>query len=238
MEIHLSIIVPFYNEENRLRLSLPLILAFIRQQPFVTELILSNDGSTDHSMAVVSEILKNESYRVLSEPVNQGKGNAVKRGMLAAQGRYVLFSDADLSTPLEEILRFIPYFDKGYDIVIGSRSLASSKVEVHQNALRELMGRVFNLSAQCLTFKNIRDSQCGFKCFTQSAARALFSLQQIPGFAFDAEILYLAQKMGYRIQEEPVLWRNETQSRVKLFSDPIKMFWDLLRIRWIHRRNH
>ena len=237
MEIFLSLVIPFFNEENRLRQSLPQILTFIHQQSFRTELILSNDGSTDQSLKVAAEILKDQPHLILSEPANQGKGTAVRRGMLAAQGKYILFSDADLSTPLSEILRFFPYFDQGFDIVIGSRALDRSKIEIRQAPLREGMGRIFNTIAQFLTFQGIQDSQCGFKCFTREAAQVLFALQKIPGFAFDAEILYLAQKKGYRIKEESVIWRNEPQSRVKLLSDPIKMFCDLVKIRLIHQKD-
>ena len=235
MEFFLSLVIPFYNEETRLQKSLPLIVDFIRAQSFSCELILVDDGSSDSSVRVIEEIMQRFSYQLLHNPVNQGKGNAVKRGMLAAKGKYILFSDTDLSTPLEEAVKFFPSFDEGYDIVIGSRALDRSKVEIRQNPLREFMGRVFNLFAQTLSFKGIQDSQCGFKCFTKKAAHTLFNLQKIPGFAFDAEILYLAQKKGFQIKEESVIWRNESQSRVKILKDSLKMFRDLFRIRWLHR---
>ena len=155
--------------------------------------------------------------------------------MLAAKGQYLLITDADLSTPIEEVRRFLRYLEAGDDIVIGSRALEDSKIEIHQSFYREIMGRVYNLIARAFSFKGIMDSQCGFKCFKSQVAKELFGLQKINGFSFDAEILFLAQKKGYKIREEPVIWRNSSQSRVQLIRDPIAMFFDLIKIRWIHR---
>jgi dolichyl-phosphate beta-glucosyltransferase len=216
--------------------TLDFILAFLKKQPYETEVVICDDGSTDRTVKIASEKLRFSLSQILVNPKNAGKGDAVRRGMLAAKGQYLLFSDADLSTPIEEVRRFLKFLEAGDDIVIGSRALEDSKVEIHQSFHRELMGRIYNLIARALSFKGIMDSQCGFKCFKSAVAKDLFALQKISGFSFDAEILFLAQKKGYKIREEPVIWRNSSQSRVQLIKDPIAMFFDLLKIQWIHRK--
>ena len=237
MEIKLSIIIPAYNEEKRLGLTLEKITAFLKKQPFASEVIVADDGSRDRSAALAREKLEGFQHQVLETPANEGKGSAVRRGMLAACGKYRLFTDADLSTPIEEAPRFLKFLEEGYDAVIGSRGLSNSNVEVPQNALREAMGRIFNVFARLLAFRGIRDSQCGFKAFTAKAAEDLFRRQKLNGFSFDVEIVFLAQRRGYKLLETPVTWRNSEQSRVKLLSDPFAMFLDLLKIRWLHRHD-
>ncbi len=234
-QLLLSIVIPFFNEAERFKRTLPEILNFMTTQTFACELILVDDGSTDQSLETLTSILKPSSYTLLKNAQNEGKGSAVKQGMLAAHGDFVLFSDADLSTPLAEVLRFLPFLHKDYDIVIGSRALSDSRVEVHQNWLREAMGKTFNRLARLASFEGINDSQCGFKCFTKASAQRLFSKQQLKGFAFDAEILFLGQRLGYRILELPVMWVNDPHSRVNLIRDPVKMLLDLCKIRWLHR---
>ncbi len=172
--------------------------------------------------------------RLLLNGRNRGKGFSVRRGMLEACGDFVLFSDADLSTPIEELDKLKAAVDEGYDVAIGSRALAESRVEIHQNFMREMMGRIFNRIARLLTFRGIRDSQCGFKGFRRNAAYDLFGSSRIDGFSFDAEILFLAQKRGYKVKEIPVIWRNSPASKVAIFTDPVKMFWELFLIRMIH----
>lgn len=237
MAPYFSVIIPAYNEEKRLPQSLDSILSFLKKEPYESEIIISDDGSQDATVRLAQEKLKDFPHQVLTVPQNRGKGHAVKQGMLAAKGRFRLFTDADLSTPIEEVRRFLVFLEKDFDVVIGSRALAESRVEIHQNALRETMGRVFNLCARLLSFRGIHDSQCGFKCFRQEAAETIFGLQKLDGFSFDSEIVYLAQKKRYRLLEAPVVWRNSEQTRVRLLSDPINMFLDLLRIRWIHRKS-
>ena len=235
MAPYLSVVIPAYNEEKRLPRSLDDVLAFLKSQKFESEIILSDDGSQDQTVAVAEDRLKGFPHRILTTPHNRGKGNAVRQGMLAATGQYILFTDADQSTPIEEVSRFLTLMQNDYDIVIGSRALPDSQVEIHQPPLREFMGRVFNRIAQLVSFHSIHDSQCGFKCFRQDIAKILFGLQKLDGFSFDSEIIYLAQKKGCRILEAPVIWRNSTQTRVRLLSDPVNMFCDLLKIRWLHR---
>jgi dolichyl-phosphate beta-glucosyltransferase len=231
---HLSVVIPAFNEEKRLPQTLMAVMDFLKRQPYASEIIVSDDGSQDRTVALAKELLKTFPSQILVTPQNRGKGNAVRQGMLAATGAYVLFTDADLSTPIEEVSRFLVHLEKNQDIVIGSRALRASQVEVRQNFLRETMGKVFNLLAQAWAFKGVHDSQCGFKCFRREAAQKLFSLQKLDGFSFDVEIVYLAQKLGYRLLELPVIWRNSAQSRVQVFRDPLMMFWDVLRIRSLH----
>jgi len=234
---HLSVIIPVYNEEKRLKDSLTRTMEYLKSQPYKSEIIVVDDGSEDASVRMTRECLGSFPHKVLENDVNRGKGYAVRQGMLAGEGEYLLFTDADLSTPIEEVKLFLEHLQNGYDCVIGSRGLETSNVEVPQGMIRESMGRVFNFFAVIFSFRGIRDSQCGFKCFKRNVAMEIFARQKLHGFSFDAEILYLAQKMKYKILEAPVTWRNSANSRVRMFSDPPKMFWDLFRIRWLHRNN-
>lgn len=236
-EVELSVIIPAYNETARLGTTLHKVTQFLKQRNLNAEIILVDDGSSDGTADTARPILSKFPGEIIRFSRNQGKGAAVKAGMLKGRGRYLLFTDADLSTPIEEVERMIGYLRAEYDMVLGSRALDRSKVEIRQNFLREAMGKIYNRIAQFLIFKAVKDSQCGFKCFTRKAAKDLFSRQQIKGFSFDAEIVYLAQKGGYRILELPVFWRNSTQSKVSILWDPILMFIDLLRIRWLHRKD-
>jgi len=230
----LSVVIPAYNEEKRLPESLAAALDFLKKQTYASEIIVSDDGSQDRTVAVAEEQLKGFPHQILVAPQNRGKGHAVRQGMLAATGNYLLFTDADFSTPIEEVTKFLAHLEKDQDVVIGSRALPDSKIEIHQNFLRETMGKVFNFLAQSWAFKGVHDSQCGFKAFRREAAHKLFNLQKLDGFSFDVEIVYLTQKLGYRLLELPVIWRNSAQSRVQVFRDPLMMFWDVLRIRSLH----
>lgn len=232
---HLSLVIPMYNEETRIGSTLEKALVYLRSQKYTWEIIVVDDGSSDRSVSVAEKILEGAAGRVLKNPENRGKGYSVKRGMLEAEGEYIIFSDADLSTPIEESEGFLAELKSRYDIVIGSRALKDSRIEVRQSQARELMGKTFNKLARLLAFRDIHDSQCGFKGFRRIAAHDLFSRQKIDGFSFDVEVLYLAQKSGYSILEKPVRWQHVEQSRVRLVSDPLKMFLDLVKIRWIHR---
>ncbi len=232
-----SVIVPAYNEEKRIGQTLRSIRDFARRQGLDCELIAVDDGSTDRTAEVIRqefEGVQGLTCRLLLNGRNRGKGFSVRRGMLEACGDFILFSDADLSTPIEEMDKLKAAVDEGYDVAIGSRALAESRVEIHQNFMREMMGRIFNRIARLLTFRGILDSQCGFKGFRRNAAYDLFGSSRIDGFSFDAEILFLAQKRGYKVKEIPVIWRNSPASKVAIFTDPVKMFWELFLIRMIH----
>ena len=233
----LSIVIPAYNEANRIGDTLRSIRNYLSQKHLDCEVIVSDDGSADNTCLVVEAESKGLNCQILRNPRNKGKGHAVRLGIMKARGDTVLFCDADLSTPIEELEKLLKALENGVDVAIGSRALRQSDVQVHQNVFRETMGKTFNLFARLLTFQGIRDSHCGFKCFRGEIARQLFAQSQIDGFCFDAEIVYLAQRSGYKVQEIPVVWRNSPQSKVHILSDPCSMFWDLCRIRWIHRND-
>ncbi|MBI3306822.1 MAG: glycosyltransferase family 2 protein [Candidatus Omnitrophica bacterium] len=234
-EIYLSVIIPAYNEADRITPTLDKIIKFLKTQSYPSEIILVDDGSKDQTVAVAAERLADFPHFILENQTNHGKGFVVRQGMMKATGKYILFSDADLSTPIEEITGFIKELEQSYDVVIGSRALPGSNVEIHQPFWRENMGRIFNFAARLLSFRGIKDSQCGFKCFKREAAKRLFSMQKLSGFSFDVEIVYLAQRLNYRILEKPVTWRNSPQSRVNAIKDSWSMLQDLFRIRWMHR---
>ncbi|MBI4711045.1 MAG: glycosyltransferase family 2 protein [Candidatus Omnitrophica bacterium] len=233
----ISIVIPAYNETGRIGKTLQSIRRYVTACGSDYEVIVSDDGSTDGTCELVQKEAQGLNYRLLRGAQNKGKGHAVRWGMLAAQGDIVLFTDADLSTPIEELEKIIPLLDSGVDVVIGSRALPQSDVQVHQNFIREGMGKIFNWFARVLVFRGVRDSQCGFKAFRKEAAQRLFSQSKIDGFCFDAEIVYLAQKNGCRLIETPVVWKNDPQSKVHIFSSPWEMFLDLFKIRWLHRND-
>jgi len=232
-EIHLSVIVPAYNEEKRLPKTLREIDKYLKKQDFESEIIVVSDGSTDRTCEVV-ENLKSEiaNLRLICEKINRGKGYGVKIGMLEAKGKYRIFTDADNSTPIDQIEKMWPEFEKGFDIVIGSRDVKGAIIDPPQPLYRRFLGEVFGfLTALILGLWGIKDTQCGFKCFTKEAVEKIFPKCKINRFAFDPEILILAKKMGFKIKEIPVYWRNDPESKVKLKS-MIKMGIDLLKIRW------
>lgn len=232
-DIRLTVVVPAYNEASRIDASLTRILEYLNASPSSSELIVVVDGSTDDTLRRAEAAQPGRvSLRVIHSHVNHGKGFAVRQGMLAARGRYVLFSDTDLSTPIEEAGRLVTAIEEGADVAIGSRSLAGSDVRVRQPLWRESMGRAFNWFVQRLALPGIIDSQCGFKCFRREAARRLFERQRLDGFAFDVEVLYLARVFGYRIVEVPVVWIDEPNSKVHPVRDSAQMLLDLARIRW------
>lgn len=235
----LSIIVPAYNEELRIGKTIESILQYLLKKDWDYEILVVDDGSSDQTVEVVKKAFGDCGIhkKIIQNERNRGKGYSVKRGMLEATGDFLLFTDADLSTPISDVEMMITALNQGADVAIGSRDLSDSQVEIHQNFLRELMGKVFNRLARLLTFKGIHDSQCGFKCFRHNAAKEIFSLQKIDGFSFDVEIVYLAQRLGYQVREVPVVWRNSPASRVNVLSDPLKMFIDLFRIRLIHLKD-
>lgn len=237
-DIFLSIVIPAYNEEHRISTTLDSVKNFVAKQPYRSEIIVVDDGSRDRTVEIATQKLQGISHQILRSQVNQGKGDAVRKGMLAAHGQYVVFTDADLSTPIVEVTRLLDHFSKGYDLIIGSRGLPDSNVEIRQNVLRQAMGKCFNRIAQFFSFRGVQDSQCGFKGFRRDVAQDLFRRQKLAGFSFDAEIIFLAQKSGYRLLEMPVTWRNAEQSRVHVVKDSIKMLMDLMRIRWMHRHSH
>ncbi|MCP3982006.1 MAG: glycosyltransferase family 2 protein [bacterium] len=234
---HLSVVIPAYNEEARLGPSLARVLDYLDRNRIDGEVLVVDDGSSDGTEHVAHEMLDGGPGRVLVNPENRGKGYSVRQGVLAARGRWVLMSDADLSTPIEEHARLAEVArDRDLDVVIGSRGLPDSKIEVAQNALRQTMGKTFNVVMRIATGLPFSDTQCGFKLMDGERVRPLFERMVVDRFAFDVELLYLCTRFDLSVLEVPVVWRNSPMSRVGLFSDPLNMLYDVLRIRWRFRR--
>jgi dolichyl-phosphate beta-glucosyltransferase len=231
---YLSVVIPAYNEALRIGKSLESIRRHFSGKPYEIELIVVDDGSTD----AMPPLLDNARgawpvVRVLRNPANQGKGYSVRRGVLEARGRLVLFTDADLSTPIEEVDRLMAALESsGADVVIGSRGLDRTRIGVHQPWWREIGGMVFNRIVQFMTRLKLRDTQCGFKLFRTETARKVFQAQRVMGFGFDPEILFLVQRMGRSIVEMPVEWNNDPASKVRIVRDTSRMFWELVLLRW------
>jgi dolichyl-phosphate beta-glucosyltransferase len=231
--MYLSVVIPAYNEELRIGQTLRVIRAYLRQQPFTAEILVVDDGSQDGTAATVNAFAAAlPPIRLLRNGRNRGKGFSVRQGFLHADGEYLLFSDADLSTPIEEVEKLLAALREPCDIAIGSRALPESRVEVHQPRYREYLGRLFNRCVQTFAVPGIQDTQCGFKCFRRETALAICDRMTAEGFGFDVEMLYLARRLGYRVREVPVVWRNSPQSRVRMWQDPVSMLGDLWRIRW------
>jgi dolichyl-phosphate beta-glucosyltransferase len=226
----LSIVIPAYNEEARLPSTLEAIATYLRTKNFpAVEVIVVDDGSRDGTAALVE---RTPNVRLLKNPGNRGKGYAVRHGMLEAKGDWILYSDADLSAPIEELDKLLAAAEaQKVDIAIGSRAVDRSLVGVHQNAIREFSGRVFNVVMRVATGIPFRDTQCGFKLFRGSAAREVFSRQVLDGFSFDVEDLMIAKTLGLRAIEVPVVWNNVEGTKVSPISG-IKSFSDLVGIRW------
>ena len=232
-DIFLSVVIPAYNEEQRIAGTLEQIYTYLEQQSYTFEVIVVDDGSTDLTVEVVKGIVKRFGHgTVLQRKENRGKGYSIRQGVFQARGTYILFSDADLSTPIQEVDKLLRLVQQGYDIAFGSRGLKDSDICVHQAWYREGMGKIFNRIARLLRLTEFSDTQCGFKCFRANVAKALFSRQKIDHFSFDVEILALALQDGYTVEEAPVQWYNEPHSRVHVWIDSLKMLRDLLRIRY------
>lgn len=234
--MHLSVIIPAYNEEKRLAKTLNSINDYLSKQNYDSEILVVDNGSTDDTVGVVRMLGgKIKGLRLVSGQAGRGKGFAVKKGTLEARGDYRIFTDADNSTPIEQIEKMWPYFRQDYDVVIGSRDIKGSLLDPPQPFLRKMiLGKGFRLLRKFIIgLWNIQDTQCGFKCFTEKAALNIFPKITIMGFSFDAEVLFIAQKLGYKIKEVPVHWKNDLESKVK-FGDTIKMAMDLIKIRLHH----
>jgi len=229
----LSVVIPAYNEESRLGPTLARIQHYLAAQSYQAEIIVVDNASAD----ATSEVARRAGARVLREPL-RGKGAAVRAGMLAAHGQYVLFSDADLSTPIEEVERLMAALSAGHEVAIASRALPESKLPVRQPWYRELVGRLGNVLVRMLAVRGIADTQCGFKLFPRELAQRLFGAQRMRGIAFDMEILFLGQRLGLKIAEVPVTWVDDPDSRISRVRDSLDAIKDLLRIRlnWMRGR--
>jgi len=233
----LSIVIPAYNEEKRIGESLDRVLEFLTGASYQADVIVVNDGSNDRTALLVQERVPRyraagHDLRLLTNKPNRGKGYSVKRGLTEARGQIVLFSDADLSSPITEAPKLIePIFNNVADVTFGSRALNRKLIGKRQPLLRDLGGRVFNILMQTITGLRYKDTQCGFKAFRREAALPVFQLQSIERFGFDPEILYIAKKRGLKLLEIPVVWNDAEGSTLNYFTDSIKMFLDLMRIR-------
>ncbi|QPJ65190.1 MAG: glycosyltransferase family 2 protein [Candidatus Nitrohelix vancouverensis] len=228
---YLSVVIPAYNEAVRLRKTLPLVREFFQAQEFTWELVLVDDGSVDGTADILGEFFEPHEARAVSLPANRGKGYAVRTGVLESKGKLVLISDADLSTPLKEFATLQSCLEEGFDVAIGSRSLANSNIVVRQAWYREGMGRFFNFLVQTIALKGFIDTQCGFKCFEREKLLSVIQSMRIDGFSFDVELLYIAMKKGFSVKEVAVEWRHMEASRVRIWIDPARMILDLFKIR-------
>jgi dolichyl-phosphate beta-glucosyltransferase len=226
----LSVVIPAFNEALRLPRTLRAIRAYLGERGHSYEIVVVDDGSADDTAARAAAA-GGADVRVLRNDRNRGKGYSVKRGMLGANGARRLMTDADLSTPIEDLPRLMARMDEGYDVVIASRALPGAKIEIHQPWYRENMGRVFNLLVRAVAVPGLHDTQCGFKLFAAEAAEDAFGAARMDGFAFDVEVLVIARARGRRVAEVPVTWRNDAATRVGALKG-FRAFLDVLRIRW------
>jgi len=233
-ETYLSVIIPAYNEARRLPKTLTEIDKYLRKQSYDYEILVVNDGSRDKIAEVVRCLTPGVKHlRLIDNKENKGKGAVVRQGMLEAKGEFRLFTDADNSTSIDQLEKMWPEFEKGSDIVIGSRDVKGAVLNPPQPWLRNvILGEGFRLLRKIIVgLWELGDTQCGFKCFTKKAAENIFPKCKIDRFAFDPEILVIAKKLGYKIKEIPVYWKNDPESKVK-FKSMIKMLIDLFKIRW------
>jgi dolichyl-phosphate beta-glucosyltransferase len=226
----LSIIIPALNEANRLPVALAKIDAFLRQQSYTAEVIVVENGSTDDTVGVVQRYAADHPYVKLIAGVPRGKGRAVKRGMLEACGDYRFICDVDLSMPIEEITKFLPPHLDSYDIAIGSREAKGAK-RYNEPYYRHLMGRINNFLVKLIAVRGFEDTQCGFKSMNRRAAEDIFRVQRINGIGFDIELLFIAQKRGYRIAEVPINWYFNADSRMRLVQDSLGIIREMFEIR-------
>jgi glycosyltransferase involved in cell wall biosynthesis len=227
-----SIVIPAFNEAARIGSTISRIQEFLGEFPFPHELIIVDDGSADDTAKIVEQS-RAPGLRLLHNDANHGKGHAVRQGVLASRGDYVLFTDADLSAPIEELVKLLDVaLKENADVVIGSRAVDRSMIAKRQSLLRESGGIVFNLVVRMLLGLRLQDTQCGFKLFKRDRMENIFKKQTIPGFGFDPELLFLAAKSNLKIREVPVRWSHAEGSKIRFLRDGIRMFLDLVRIRW------
>jgi dolichyl-phosphate beta-glucosyltransferase len=228
-----SIVIPAYNESSRLRPTLDALLRYVHEKKWDVEILVVNDGSSDDTAQVVREYGKaHPEVLLLENPGNRGKGFSVRNGMLHARGDICLFTDADLSSPIEEAQKLLAAINQGADVVIGSRWLKSELQTERQPLYRQAFGRIFNLVLRIVLGMRFVDTQCGFKAFRRNAVQRIFPLQKIERWGFDPEILYLARRASLRVDEVPVAWAHSEGTRLNPVRDGIRMFGEVLRIRW------
>ena len=228
----LSVVVPAYNEEERLPRTLARLHEYYSGQGYTYEVIVVSDGSSDGTAELVREFsAQHPQFRVVDYRPNRGKGYAVRTGIEEATGELILFCDADLATPQEETEKLLDHMRQGADVAFGSRPLRDSKLEIHQPFYREMLGRFFNKLVQLMAVRGIEDTQCGFKMFTSKAAHEIFRRCTLDGFSFDFEALMIGRDLGYRMDEVPIRWAHQEGSKVVLLRDGPRMLRDLFKLR-------
>ena len=229
-----SFVIPVYNEANRINRAFSALSSFRAPKGIkIEEIIFVNDGSTDNTLQLLRAFKTKFHKHIITYKKNQGKGYAVRKGMLASRSEYTLLMDADISTPISQIEKFLPFMKAELDVIIGTRKNGHSTVTVHQPWIRENMGRVFTaISRSILSVKNITDFTCGFKMFRSEAKLAIFSRAKINRWGYDSEIIFLARKLGFYMVEKAVIWADQKNTRVNLFRDSINSFKELLEIRY------
>jgi dolichyl-phosphate beta-glucosyltransferase len=228
-----SIVIPAYNEAARIAATLERVLAYLTERGWKAEIVVVNDGSTDNTVAVVRQyIQKHSALRLLENPGNRGKGYSIRNGILHAKGKLLLFSDADLSSPIEESAKLFAALNNGSDLAIGSRWLQSELQTERQPLYRQLFGRLFNLMLRLILGLKFKDTQCGFKAFTRQAAQKIFPLQTVERWGFDPELLFLAERFQMKVAEVPVAWGHSAGTRISPLRDGLRMFLEMLTIRW------
>lgn len=230
--MHLSVVIPAYNEEKRIEKTLLSVNEHLSKQAYDYEILVVNDGSKDKTAEIVNDLTgKLKGLKLINNKENHGKGWVVRQGMFSAQGDYRLFMDADNSTTVDQVDNFFPFFTQGYDIVMGSRRLKDSVIAVKQSWVRDFLGGIFRLIVHTLVPLGVKDSQAGFKIFSKKAAGTIFPKQTIFRWAFDVEVLAIANKLGFKIKEVPIKWVNDAESHVKL-GGMIRMLFEVWRVRW------
>jgi glycosyltransferase involved in cell wall biosynthesis len=239
MSLLYSIILPAFNESSRIGPGLETALAFVREQGWNVEIIVVNDGSRDDTADIVRRfMLQAPEIRLLENPGNRGKGYSVRNGMLNARGDILLFSDADFSSPIYESIKLIAAIEQGADIAFGSRWLLAETQTQRQSLLRQFVGRAYNLVLRLVLGLPYKDTQCGFKAFTRQAAQVIFTRQQIEGWGFDPELLFIARKFRLSMTEVAVEWANDDRSKINPIVDGVKMLYELLTIRLFSMAGH
>lgn len=229
---YLSVIIPAYNEAERIPRTLVNIDMHLARAEYSYEIVVVNDGSTDNTAEIVRRMEKAiKNLKLIDSAENKGKGAAVRRGMLESQGLVRIFTDADNSTSIDQFERMIPLFKEGYGIIIGSRAIKGAKLDPPESPFRQAAGKGLNLIVQALLVPGVWDTQCGFKAFTEEAAKKVFGPSRITGWGFDVEALALAKKMGVRVREVPVRWVNDERSHVRA-SAGLQFLRDIIKIRW------
>lgn len=239
-EPYLSIVIPAFNEAARLPASLRELGKYCSGLKFPYEVLVVVERSEDGTLELAGEaISKQANFEIIDNRVHRGKGFAVRTGMLRARGAHLFYMDADLSVPPDVIMQFIAHFERHpeVDVLAGNRQHPEARILKRQNRFRQGMGQAFNRIIQRLSLMKLRDTQCGFKAFRRHAAREIFSRQKLDGFAFDVEVLLLAERLGLRVEDLPVQWKNSPESKVRIARDSLRMLADVIKVRSIVERS-